>query len=95
MLPSKTIKKSIRIVEFATRHNVIIDADEARQFLNARKTLAAKPSDGEALRVFHHYEVLFHFAGSDPSDFGVFVNSPSCPPGCAECAERRRRREAR
>jgi len=95
VLPSRTIRKAIRVVEFGRRNNVSVDFDEAQEFLRARSKLAANPKDGEAIRLMSHFESVFRFAGSDPEDFSVFIHSPECPPGCPECAERRRRRETK
>ncbi|MHB8410514.1 MAG: hypothetical protein ACYDDI_01045 [Candidatus Acidiferrales bacterium] len=94
MLPSKKIKKSIRVLEFANRNHVSIDFDEAQQFLRVRSKLAANPRDAEALRTMRHFEIIFHYAGRDPEDVSLSISSPACPPECAECAERRRRRAA-
>jgi len=91
MLPSKTVRKAIRVLEFARRNHVSVDFDEAQDFIRARKALAANPGDAEAQRGMRHFEVLFYYAGRDPE---LSVNSPECPQGCPECGERRRRREA-
>jgi len=91
MLPPKSLKKTLRVVEFGRRHNIDIDPDEARQFLHARKTLASCPGDVEAQRVMCHYEIVFYVAGRSPDDFSAFAQSLSCPAGCPECAGRHRR----
>jgi len=93
MEPSKNIKRSIRVLEFAQKYDIEMTAEEAQQYLDNRRRLKADPEDGEARRIANHYKNLFYLAGTDPEDFGAFLawHQFRCPHPCHECNERNRR----
>jgi len=79
------------LLDFAEEHNLCLDAEAARRYLENRVALEKNPNDPEARRIARHFEGVFFI----PKSFGDFGDAPRCPNDCPECAAFNARANAR